>query len=64
MTVLNVGHFAGSGVVHVPKRLTGFCGRGVPKLPTLCAGFFDFETETGKNADECPSQNKPYNPER
>jgi hypothetical protein len=35
MTVLNVGHFAGSGVGHAPKRPTVFCVRRVPKFHTV-----------------------------
>ena len=30
----------------------------VPKRHILRADFFDFETETGKNANQCPTQNK------
>jgi hypothetical protein len=59
--LLNAGRLT---LGNVPKHHVDLVCMRVPKLPTLCADFFDFETETGKNTDERPSQNNPYNPER
>jgi hypothetical protein len=41
----------------VPKRHVDSVCVSVPKRHTLGADFFDFETETGKNVHQCPSQN-------
>jgi hypothetical protein len=45
-----------------PETPRGFGVQARPKTPHFCAGFFDFESGTGKNAGQRFSQEKPHIP--
>ena len=57
MMALNAGHFAGLGVGHVPKYLTVWESRRVPKRPT---GFCGATRWQSKSLDDFGKRREPY----